>query len=73
MLLATWRKKSNKKQKDVASVIGVSISQYSKIERGATFVSPQTAEKIKRLTKNAVTPNDLHRAWQAFRDGGVAS
>lgn len=52
----------------MAEAIGVSTSQLSKIERGETFTSPQTADRIKDFTSGAVTPNDLHDAWVTFQE-----
>lgn len=68
MRLADWRKITDKKQAEVAEAIGVSTSQLSKIERGETFTSPQTADRIKDFTSGAVTPNDLHDAWVTFQE-----
>lgn len=67
MRLADWREKADLKQNHIAEQIGVTVSQYSKIERGETFVSPKTAEKIRELTKDEVTLNDLHDTWREYQ------
>lgn len=73
MRLAEWRAREDKKQAPMAEAIGVTISQLSKIERGETFTSGETAERIKDYTGGEVTPNDLHDAWRDFQAERVAS
>lgn len=67
MRLLDWRKSRNKKQAEIAAEIGVQVSQLSKIERGETFVSPATGEKIKTLTEGAVGLDDLHDQWREYQ------
>ena len=67
MRLSDWRKSKGLKQEDISDQIDVTVSQYSKIERGETFTSPAVAEKIQALTNGEVTATDLLAAWSAYR------
>lgn len=67
MRLLEWRQAEGLKQEEIASAIDVTVSQYSKIERGETWTSPKTASLILALTKKEVTPNDLHDTWREYQ------
>lgn len=55
--LAEFRKKANKKQREAAEALGVSVSQYCKMEKGTRKVSIDDALVLARFL--GVTLNDI--------------
>lgn len=60
MQLAQWRTRKNLTIPRAAEFLDLEYETYRLYERGARLPGPRTAELIRKRTKGAVTPNDLH-------------
>lgn len=69
MRLKDWMKDRGLTLEQAAPRVGVTVSSLSKIVRGEIWVSGDTAERIRSLTDNAVSLDDLHDAWQEYHSG----
>ncbi len=60
MKLSGWRNQERMTQVELAQLIGISVMQLYRIERGINRPSPRVMQRIVEVTDGAVTPNDFY-------------
>jgi len=67
MLLSDWLAEQGLSQQAFASLIGVTRPTVSFWCCGRTRPTPASAKILKKITRGAVTAEDLQRAWELGR------
>lgn len=72
MNLKQWREKLGITMADAEAKLGVSQPTISRIERGIQYPGPQTIAKLFDKSGGTINANDLHKAWEAYRQASAA-